>query len=307
MSRLGAILSVMALLAVGPEGPEPGRAQRAGSPQSPPPAQAPRDVRSPAAAAHSSLLDIEDAACPKCHKGLATRKVVHGPVAVGQCLVCHPATRKDGQVVVERGDGAAPRCVGCHDEVGALMKQPSVHAPVESGPCTTCHDPHGSNARMLLPADANGSCLSCHDDVRAELGEKFPHQPAVQACLGCHDPHAARFRSQLRQQLNALCLTCHTAAPELTAANLEAPASATAVHPSLAGLAGKGRQIHLDAALRSGHPMANHPVASPKDPLEASRPFTCVSCHRPHGAPTQQLLRYGARTGMELCLKCHKY
>jgi predicted CXXCH cytochrome family protein len=42
------------------------------------------------------------------------------------------------------------------------------------------------------------------------------------------------------------------------------------------------------------------------DPARPGKPFYCGSCHDPHSTDVNKLFRFNARTGMDLCMKCHK-
>jgi predicted CXXCH cytochrome family protein len=87
----------------------------------------------------------EKRTCTGCHRGQAVvYPYVHGPVAAGQCLVCHdphgsalpalaPATARD-------------LCVGCHDQPSTLQHVEKARSRV----CYLCHNPHASMNRRLL-------------------------------------------------------------------------------------------------------------------------------------------------------------
>ena len=88
---------------------------------------------------------------PACHRILdPVPRLVHGPVAAGDCLVCHlPHSSAAAHLVA----APAPRlCSGCHDK---LYTCPAVSAP--DSDCLTCHEPHGGTRNFLRPAGANGN------------------------------------------------------------------------------------------------------------------------------------------------------
>jgi len=90
-------------------------------------------------------------AAPACHRILdPSPRLVHGPVAAGDCLTCHlPHSSLAPHLV----SAPAPRlCAGCHDR---LYTCPAASAP--DSDCTTCHEPHGGARNFLRPAGANGS------------------------------------------------------------------------------------------------------------------------------------------------------
>jgi predicted CXXCH cytochrome family protein len=64
-------------------------------------------------------------------------------------------------------------------------------------------------------------------------------------------------------------------------------------------------QLGLDRQGR-GHPMVKHPTSGPSDPLKKDKPFTCLSCHVPHGSETAKLLAFVLKPGEGICQQCHK-
>ncbi len=260
---------------------------------------------------HPALAGAQnDATCASCHTDITTRKVLHGPVAVGTCLRCHTLNQAGDRVAIGLANGAtsentAPLCVTCHEDMAARLKQAHVHAPVAAGGCTVCHDPHGSAFPFQLRAQRNEACLTCHEDVAEALRLKVLHVPAAASCVLCHDPHASPFPAQTRQRLNGLCLSCH--APEAFTPDDETPTGRRAWQRALAaaGLSGSRRHIGLNAVGAAGHPVYGHPVQGVRDPLEKGRELTCVSCHNPHGAAGGALFRFGAINVSGLCIKCH--
>jgi predicted CXXCH cytochrome family protein len=62
---------------------------------------------------------------------------------------------------------------------------------------------------------------------------------------------------------------------------------------------------HPEVTLKSkGHPVANHPVAAPRELLRPGRKLTCASCHDPHGS-NNQLMLIESLLGGRLCRGCH--
>jgi predicted CXXCH cytochrome family protein len=111
----------------------------------------------------------------------------------------------------------------------------------------------------------------CHED----FNNASVHSPVAQGkCLTCHAHHSAKNSDLLVQPLNIMCLICHENV-------LYTP--------------------HVIAGTLSG----GHPLSGEKDPLRKDRPFTCVSCHNPHGSESEGLLRFKSRGTFSLCRKCH--
>jgi predicted CXXCH cytochrome family protein len=91
------------------------------------------------------LRNTESALCYKCHDRLDTQTWVHGPVAVGECIICHddyhgPNSAKDLARKSQR------TCFNCHDKnrLGQHVEQ------MNSGNCADCHNPHSSSDHRLL-------------------------------------------------------------------------------------------------------------------------------------------------------------
>jgi predicted CXXCH cytochrome family protein len=85
--------------------------------------------------------------CYQCHEDFSTRfKVLHGPVAGGQCSVCHsPHMSLNADLLVRTGQS---QCLHCH-ESGEIFKT-AVHQDNKETNCTECHNPHGGEDRNIL-------------------------------------------------------------------------------------------------------------------------------------------------------------
>jgi predicted CXXCH cytochrome family protein len=267
-------------------------------------------ARAAAVREHPAVSGDGGAACTTCHTEVTSARVVHGPVAVGQCSACHVVDTGAGVRRIALKGGGSDRdttalCVACHDDVAERLKLPHRHAPVASGSCTACHDPHGSPFRFQLPADGDGACVRCHQDIAEALAQPHVHPPAATSCRICHDSHAGPQPSQLRARSNAVCGGCHVTAPadrsDAEAAALFGRHAADIVER----LAADGSRILLDASLASGHPTRGHPVDRRQDPSRTGRPLDCASCHNPHGSAGAKLLRFGATGVSSLCIRCH--
>lgn len=86
----------------------------------------------------------ESCVTDKCHSKMGMEKYVHGPVAVGDCLMCHIKT---GQHKFPPVKGDEKLCYKCHpDRVDATK---AVHRQVKEN-CSKCHDPHQSPYKYQL-------------------------------------------------------------------------------------------------------------------------------------------------------------
>ncbi len=85
--------------------------------------------------------------CFVCHDDLVNGTFVHGPVAVGDCLVCHLPHSANFPSLLKVDKSQI--CLTCHRE-----KRLSVNlhdrAAVKNLQCPDCHDPHSGDARYFL-------------------------------------------------------------------------------------------------------------------------------------------------------------
>ncbi len=209
--------------------------------------------------------------CGACHPRVESAPHLHGPVAVYACFMCHNPDYSPARFGNKTSQAAS--CGTCHE--GFLSKilggKKHVHGPVATGSCLACHDPHGgktgANIRETLP----DLCLLCHADTLPLPLEKGLH--AKVPCASCHDAHGGASPMMLPEAGNAFCARCH---PEV-------------------------------ADMKSGHPIAGHPVAAKVDPSKPSRTFGCHSCHEPHGLQdvSKQDILADEKAQRQFCRRCH--
>lgn len=172
----------------------------------------------------------------------------------------------------------------CHEKVA---KGKFVH-PDAADKCETCHGaipmgdgPHRAPGRTSkgLIKDSPALCHQCHE--RGDFLGKYAHAPVEGApCSECHVAHASDNPGLLRKDAATLCIDCHEEV--------------------------KGRPHVAAAFSRSSHPLGNEkPPGTVHDPLNAARPFSCVSCHEPHRAAFPRLLRMDLNLAGGYCVKCH--
>lgn len=89
----------------------------------------------------------QETTCGACHERYFGDEVGHGPVAGGDCLLCHDPHRSafPGLLLT----AVTENCAQCHEGPGDLS-QPA-HAGPEAARCTSCHDPHFGEPPLLKP------------------------------------------------------------------------------------------------------------------------------------------------------------
>lgn len=213
--------------------------------------------------------------CYSCHVDIVSgSEWRHFPSSSLLCRTCHQLGADVDQLVVPTGK-VESLCFDCHLNKKKWTGMSHIHGPVGTGDCTICHDPHGSGNEFQLWADGKSKlCVVCHEGMK-KFTDEGPKNLVVhgiltaRGCVACHSPHATDHRFQLYQEINELCLGCHSV------------------------LAGE-----------SGHPVQKHPIKGKSDPLRAGFPFTCTSCHNPHGSAFKFMLIGDVRGG-RVCVKCH--
>jgi predicted CXXCH cytochrome family protein len=179
--------------------------------------------------------------------------------------VCHDPHASDNKSLLTAAK-INDLCFTCHQDDATKRKW--VHKPIQEKGCTACHDPHGGDYKFnLSDAEGNDLCLKCHTGVATKV--KFPHRAVVRyGCIACHDPHASDNEKGLVRATNELCVSCH--------------------------------QDHPDGS----HTGGPHKVEGSADPKRPGRPFSCASCHNPHGSDNPKLFYAGA-SREQSCKYCH--
>lgn len=85
--------------------------------------------------------------CYECHENFSKRyKVLHGPVASGDCTECHnPHQSKFNNLLMWSGQDI---CLHCHEMERIFMDKN--HKEINDTSCTECHSPHGGDNISLL-------------------------------------------------------------------------------------------------------------------------------------------------------------
>lgn len=146
----------------------------------------------------------------ECHVDVTKHKYLHGPLAIGQCMVCHtPVPKSDHKFKL--AEQKQSLCNLCHKPVDAGQ---NLHDPVQKGDCLICHNPHGSHSKAQVRKDwIEKVCIDCHKEkILKHAGEKdFPHAKLLKEkqCVSCHAPHISSHKHLLRDHVDRTCYTCH--------------------------------------------------------------------------------------------------
>lgn len=223
--------------------------------------------------------------CRQCHKRHYDQQWddwTHGPVALGQCSLCHVAhsSRYAGLLTAPMPD----LCLGCHDPK-RTMERP-YHATAAVQPCTTCHDPHFAGNRQLLL----DSAAYARRGGRATVLPSKHNEWTKDACAKCH---TAESSNQPVSNVDRVCLSCHP--------KIQQPTPGQKLHEAVV----KGRCTACHTAHKSTRPSLMKPAAE-KNCLtggchELSKIQTdkhpkiirgdCTFCHNGHSSSREHLLR----------------
>jgi predicted CXXCH cytochrome family protein len=85
--------------------------------------------------------------CYNCHKEYSALAAwVHGPVATGNCLLCHEPHKAKNESLLRKP--VPELCFQCHEE--QAIRQIKNHAEASYARCIDCHEGHASTTRGLL-------------------------------------------------------------------------------------------------------------------------------------------------------------
>lgn len=129
----------------------------------------------------------ERAICLGCHseiKDQMTKAVSTHPVKAGggRCTVCHQPHQSDAPHLLASKDinAVCSKCHKGHAQFGHPIGSNVIDPRTGQGmSCLSCHNPHASQQRMMLRADAQrGLCVECHEseDAMGVMGKKAKGQ-----------------------------------------------------------------------------------------------------------------------------------
>lgn len=243
----------------------------------------------------------------KCHPKMGKDAYVHGPVAAGQCAICHqqsnanhPSGGKNDFKLAE--NGGKELCFSCHERSD---QNPVVHKPVQKGDCTACHDPHGSSAELMLKKATTAElCYSCHDASKAK--KAVVHGPvAAGDCNVCHNPHSSQNKGLTEAAGSELCLQCHIdRMEEFQRKYVHKPVekNCSECHDAHGSdnpfmLMGDGKTLCFKCHTRVKEHIDNSAVKH-----TALKEGACTKCHTPHSSNYPRQLKSPAK---DVCYVCH--
>ncbi|MHB8764146.1 MAG: cytochrome c3 family protein, partial [Deferrisomatales bacterium] len=127
------------------------------------------------------------ALCYQCHDRVDANKVVHKPVATGDCIACHDPHQSGAELMLKKAT-TSELCFSCHEN--NKTNRQWVHGPVAAGDCNICHNPHSAAYPNLTEDKGAALCLLCHVDRKEEFTRKYVHGPVADDCGKCHNAHA---------------------------------------------------------------------------------------------------------------------
>ncbi len=245
----------------------------------------------------------------ECHVGINTAEFVHGPLAAGECTVCHVRGENDNPPDnhdlsdYKEGEGL---CLDCHEKIAIFMEDKKKHGPIEDGECIVCHDPHQADNRFLLIENfLPDLCFNCHEDNITT--NKYVHGPvAAGDCIVCHNPHASKNDFLLVSDRLTICFNCHgEKKDDLKKKWVHQPMkeSCEKCHEPH----GSQFAMHLkdDKATlcRDCHEKFVDKLNHSKSKHSAIAKNGCLGCHFPHASDYDNGLR---EEKSHLCLTCHE-
>ncbi len=95
----------------------------------------------------NKLVKEVPALCYTCHEDLTEKNpALHGPVAMGNCIVCHsPHLARFKNLLKRNGNDL---CFFCHESED--INNSKSHFATEEYDCLDCHNPHSGKNRFLL-------------------------------------------------------------------------------------------------------------------------------------------------------------
>jgi predicted CXXCH cytochrome family protein len=114
----------------------------------------------------NKLLMAKEDLCFNCHDLQIKKRIIHGPVASGSCMVCHDPHGSGNQYLLVAK--SQDFCQHCHENRDILRT--AAHQNMDNG-CTSCHNAHASDNDFLLIASAAAGYKAKHQTPPSEAGK----------------------------------------------------------------------------------------------------------------------------------------
>ena len=187
-----------------------------------------------------------------------------------KCTVCHDDTDNFSVLTIgkTRHGGVAKAaqltCTSCHGDSESHIKKPATEKPDRL---------FGKKAAPTTADDRSQACLTCHGgDRHLAFWESGRHKKNDVACDNCHIIHEAKNVALRKEN--------PTISPLVTTTRQLQYETCTACH----------KQIRSQLLKPSHHPIVEGKLA-------------CTSCHNPHGALSQAMVK--DESVNQLCTTCH--
>lgn len=291
--------------------------------------EAPKHKDNPQRYKFGAIKRVADV-CYSCHEQFPPRKMMHMPVADGDCTACHNPHASPNKFFLRAKGGAL--CFTCHDD--ELVGKQYAHGPAAAGGCIICHDPHSADYDNLLRDEDPSLCYGCHTEKKEAIDKaEYVHTAVKQGCVACHDPHSEEQKYMLKKKPPELCFGCHEEKKEQLAnvtvrhRALDVGKGCLNCHdPHMSNVANNLLMEPLDLCLschnrtyqrKDGTSLTNMKKLLDENKYHHGpiRQKDCSGCHDPHGSNNFRILRrpYPATfyapfspENYALCFSCHE-
>ena len=169
----------------------------------------------------------------------------------------------------------------CHAEMLAYRFS---HDPLPD--CSTCHElKNKEKHKFALLNEGSDLCMTCHAGV---LDGKPLRHSAVDNCTTCHHLHGAKDNPYIRKPVAELCVDCHEdmkpAFAKAKSSHLPAKWNCLVCHDVHGSKEDKYVKAPIAELCGSCHP-------GPRSVKHPTSTDSCITCHSPHYADFEMLLK----------------
>ena len=143
----------------------------------------------------NKLLMAKEDLCFNCHDLQIKKRIIHGPVASGSCMVCHDPHGSGNQYMLVAK--SQDFCLHCHETKDILRS--AAHQNMDDG-CTACHNAHASDNDFLLIASAAAGYKAKHQTPPSEAGKSLKERASKPLKEQANQPLKERAGKSLKEQ-----------------------------------------------------------------------------------------------------------